>query len=371
LRRVARTLIVVSTIVIPAAAAAQTVELPRIDVTTQPRARPSAAAVPPRNEPANTAAQPQQPEALGAASERIVSGERVNENPVTRPGEILENAAPGLIVTQHSGEGKANQYFLRGFNLDHGTDLAITVDGMPVNMRTHGHGQGYADLNFLIPELIGSIRVRKGPYFADEGDFSSAGAIHIDYLDSLKHGFAQATTGSFGYNRLLAARSSAVGAGTLLAAVEANTYNGPWQVPDEVRKFNGLVRYSQGSADNGFSILGLGYTNKWTSTDQVAQRGRQRPDRPLRLARSERWRQIEPRQPVGALGPHRGQRADSGRSLRHPPEPDAVQQLHLFPRRSGQRRPVQPDRPAHGDGRQREPYHQGALRPVRYREHNR
>ncbi len=201
-----------------------------------------------------------------------MSGERVNETPVTRPGEALENATPGLIVTQHSGEGKANQYFLRGFNLDHGTDLAITVDGMPVNMRTHGHGQGYADLNFLIPELIGSIRVRKGPYFADEGDFSSAGAIHIDYLDSLKQSFAQFTTGSFGYNRLLAAKSGAVGAGTLLAAVEANTYNGPWQVPDEMKKFNGLLRYSQGNADNGFSILGLGYTNKWTSTDQVAQR---------------------------------------------------------------------------------------------------
>ena len=84
---------------------------------------------------------------------------------------------PGLIVTQHSGEGKANQYFLRGFNLDHGTDLAIKVDGMPVNMPTHGHGQGYADINFLIPELVGSVNVRKGPYFADQGDFASAGAV--------------------------------------------------------------------------------------------------------------------------------------------------------------------------------------------------
>ena len=214
----------------------------------------------------------EQSEQLGSASERVVSGERVNENPVTRPGEALENAAPGLIVTQHSGEGKANQYFLRGFNLDHGTDLAFTVDGMPVNMRTHGHGQGYADLNFLIPELIGSIRVRKGPYFADEGDFSSAGAIHIDYLNDLKRGFAQFTTGSFGYNRLLTAKSVSAGEGRLLTAFEANTYNGPWQVPDEVRKFNGLARYSQGNADNGFSILALGYTNRWNSTDQVAQR---------------------------------------------------------------------------------------------------
>ena len=110
-------------------------------------------------------------------SERSLSRERVNAQPALRPGEVLE-ATPGLIVTQHSGEGKANQYFLRGFNLDHGTDLAITVDGMPINMRTHGHGQGYADINFLIPELIASMRVRKGPYFADEGDFASAGALH-------------------------------------------------------------------------------------------------------------------------------------------------------------------------------------------------
>jgi hypothetical protein len=273
LRSAARTLVLVIALIASGQAAAQTVELPPIDVTTRPRSRPAATALPPQQDaPADTAALPRQIAPLSTASERVVSGERVNENPVTRPGEILENAAPGLIVTQHSGEGKANQYFLRGFNLDHGTDLAITVDGLPVNMRTHAHGQGYADLNFLIPELIGSIRVRKGPYYADEGDFSSAGAIHIDYLDSLKQGFAQVTSGSFGYNRLLTAKSVSAGAGTLLAAVEANTYNGPWQVPDEVRKFNGLLRYSQGNADNGFSILGLGYTNKWTSTDQVAQR---------------------------------------------------------------------------------------------------
>jgi outer membrane receptor protein involved in Fe transport len=220
----------------------------------------------------NIAAQPRQTAPIEAASEQIVSGDQVNETPVTRPGEALEAAVPGLIVTQHSGEGKANQYFLRGFNLDHGTDLVITVDGMPVNMRTHGHGQGYADLNFLIPELIGSVRVRKGPYFADEGDFSSAGAVHIDYLNTLAQGFAQLTAGSFGYRRLLAAKSGAVGEGNLLAAFEANTYNGPWAVPDDMRKFNGLLRYSQGNADNGFSILGLAYSNKWNSTDQVAQR---------------------------------------------------------------------------------------------------
>lgn len=190
---------------------------------------------------------------------------------MSRVGEVLE-AVPGLIVTQHSGEGKANQYFLRGFNLDHGTDLAISVDGMPVNMPTHGHGQGYADINFLIPELIQSVDVRKGPYYADKRDFASAGAVDINYLDRLRNNIVEITAGSFGYQRAMAAGSSKVGEGTLLAAFEANTYNGPWDVPDDVRKLNGVLRYSQGTATDGFSLTAMAYSNGWNSTDQVAQR---------------------------------------------------------------------------------------------------
>lgn len=206
-----------------------------------------------------------------AASEVRISGEEVNALPVSRVGEVLE-VVPGLIVTQHSGEGKANQYFLRGFNLDHGTDLAIKVDGMPVNMPTHGHGQGYADINFLIPELISSVNVRKGPYYADTGDFSSAGSVGIDYLNRLPKNLAQVTVGSFGYQRALAAGSTAVGEGTLLGAIEANKYDGPWSVPDDVRKVNGVLRYSQGTATDGFTLSAMAYSNGWTSTDQVAQR---------------------------------------------------------------------------------------------------
>jgi outer membrane receptor protein involved in Fe transport len=233
-----------------APAAAQTIALPEI---------------------VNIAAPPRQTDPLNAGSEQTRTGESINAVPVSRPGEALE-AAPGLIVTQHSGEGKANQYFLRGFNLDHGTDLSITVEGMPVNMRTHGHGQGYADINFLIPELIQAMRVRKGPYFADEGDFASAGALHVDYLDRLDPGLAQITAGSFGYRRGLAAKSTPAGAGSVLVATEAGTYDGPWDVPDRVRKINGLMRYSQGTPADGFSILALAYANRWTSTDQVARR---------------------------------------------------------------------------------------------------
>ena len=200
-----------------------------------------------------------------------ISGAEVNARPFSRAGEALE-VVPGLIVTQHSGEGKANQYFLRGFNLDHGTDLAISVDGMPVNMPTHGHGQGYADINFLIPELVQSVTVRKGPYFADQGDFASAGAVAIDYVNRLPKNIAELTFGSFGYRRALAAGSTAVGAGTLLAAFEGVGYNGPWDVPDNVRKLNGVLRYSQGTATDGLTLSAMAYSNGWNSTDQVAQR---------------------------------------------------------------------------------------------------
>jgi len=206
-----------------------------------------------------------------AASAVRISGAEVNAVPFSRVGEALE-AVPGLIVTQHSGEGKANQYFLRGFNLDHGTDLSIRIDGMPVNMPTHGHGQGYADINFMIPELIQSVNVRKGPYFADVGDFASAGALEIDYISKLPKNIAEMTNGLFGYHRGLAAGSTAVGAGTLLAAIEGVKYNGPWDVPDNVRKINGVMRYSQGTATDGLTLTAMAYSNAWNSTDQVAQR---------------------------------------------------------------------------------------------------
>ena len=206
-----------------------------------------------------------------AASATTISGAEVNAQPFSRPGEALE-VVPGLIVTQHSGEGKANQYFLRGFNLDHGTDLAIKIDGMPVNMPTHGHGQGYADINFMIPELIQSVNVRKGPYFADVGDFGSAGSLAIDYINRLPKNILETTNGTFGYHRGLAAGSTAVGAGTLLAAVEGVKYNGPWDVADNVRKINGVLRYSQGTATDGFTLSAMAYSNGWNSTDQVAQR---------------------------------------------------------------------------------------------------
>jgi hypothetical protein len=118
---------------------------------------------------------------MNAASAGDVDNGEMMSKPLLRPAAILENV-PGLIATQHSGEGKANQYFLRAFNLDHGTDLALEVDDMPVNMPTHAHGQGYADRNFLIPELAADLHYKKGPYYADEGDFATAGAVRISLV---------------------------------------------------------------------------------------------------------------------------------------------------------------------------------------------
>jgi TonB-dependent Receptor Plug Domain len=139
---------------------------------------------------------------------------------------------PGLIVTPHSGEGKANQYFLRGFNLDHGTDLAIIIDGMPVNLRAHGHGQGYADTNFMIPEIMRGLAYRKGPYFAADGDFASAGAIHLDVADKLEMIFAHVEVGSFGHRRTVAGMLAPVDlAGTVLVAGEIVNFDGPLGSP--------------------------------------------------------------------------------------------------------------------------------------------
>ncbi len=246
---------------------ATTGDLPAIDVVSSQQNSRSPATQTDTSAPAAASAG----DPVVSASEKNVSGQEVNAWPFSRPAEALE-VVPGLIITQHSGEGKANQYFLRGFNLDHGTDLAIDVDGMPVNMRTHGHGQGYADLNFLIPELIGSVNIKKGPYFADEGDFSSVGAVHINLINSIAKSMTSATIGSFGYRRLLGITSAKAGDGTLLVAGEASTYNGPWDYPDKVRKLNSVVRYTQGTSDNGLSLTGMAYSNRWNSTDQVPLR---------------------------------------------------------------------------------------------------
>jgi outer membrane receptor protein involved in Fe transport len=206
-----------------------------------------------------------------AASQGTATRRMIEERPALRPAELLE-FVPGMIATQHSGDGKANQYYLRGFNLDHGTDFATWVAGMPVNMRSHAHGQGYTDLNFLIPELVSRIDYRKGPYLADDGDFSSAGSARISYLNRIDRPLALLSLGHNGWQRLLGAGSVAAGAGTLLGAIELNHNDGPWDVPQDFRKLNAVVRWSLASGEDRFGLTAMGYSGKWTSTDQIPQR---------------------------------------------------------------------------------------------------
>jgi hypothetical protein len=207
-----------------------------------------------------------------AASAGTVRAELLKSRPAQRPGEVLE-FVPGVIVTQHSGDGKANQYFLRGFNLDHGTDFATTVNGLPVNMPSHGHGQGYSDLNFLIPELIDRIEYRKGPYFANSGDFSAAGSADIVYRTRLDRPLAALTLGQRGFQRLVGAGSTPLGDGLqLLGAVELQRNDGPWTVPEDLRKASVVTTLSGGTAAVGWSASLMAYDARWTSTDQIPQR---------------------------------------------------------------------------------------------------
>ncbi len=206
-----------------------------------------------------------------SASEGSTGRQALQARPIQRSGEIVETV-PGLIATQHSGDGKANQYFLRGFNLDHGTDFSIHVDGMPVNLPSHGHGQGYADLNFLIPELVDRVRFHKGIASASGGDFSAAGSARIGLVDELDRGLAELTLGSHGYGRVVVAGSSTFGSGTFTGALEVLGNDGPWERPNDAERVNGLLRYVAGDASRGWAVTAMGYDGSWLSTDQIPQR---------------------------------------------------------------------------------------------------
>jgi len=207
-----------------------------------------------------------------AASAGTIGRALLDSRPAQRPGEVLE-FVPGVIVTQHSGDGKANQYFLRGFNLDHGTDFATRIGGMPVNLPSHGHGQGYSDMNFLLPELVERVEYRKGPYFAAVGDFAAAGSAEIKYLSRVAAPFGQMTLGANGYRRGVAGASGELAPGlTLLGAMEVMQTDGPWTVPEGVRKFNGVFTLTGGTRAEGWHVTAMGYRNRWTATDQIPQR---------------------------------------------------------------------------------------------------
>ena len=197
------------------------------------------------------------------ASQGVVTGTEVNLAPAFRPAQVLETV-PGLDITTHSGEGKANQYLMRGYNLDHGTDLAVFVDGMPINEPTHAHGQGYTDINFLIPQLVSNVTYTKGTYYADVGDFGSVGSVHVNYVNSLPDQIA-VTAGTLDFQHYFAAGSSAVGNGNVLAALEYQHYDGPTTVPGDQQKYNGVLRFSEGDTNKGYSITAMAYHDTWNS----------------------------------------------------------------------------------------------------------
>ena len=203
-----------------------------------------------------------------SASQGTVGAQEIEDRPILRSGEILETV-PGLIITQHAGGGKANQYFLRGFNLDHGTDFAVFLDGMPLNLPSHAHGEGYSDMNPVTPEFVQRLNYEKGPYYAEVGNYSSAGSANLQFYKAFPQNFFQVELGMYDFGRAVFGVSQKLGSGTLLYGGEAYYDNGPWTHPDGYAKFNGLLTYSQGDASNGFSITSRAYDGKWNSSDQI------------------------------------------------------------------------------------------------------
>jgi len=207
-----------------------------------------------------------------SASEGVIGQQEIAIRPLLRTGEILE-LVPGMVVTQHSGTGKANQYFLRGFNLDHGTDFSTKIDGMPINKRTHAHGQGYTDLNFVIPETIQRIDYRKGAYYAEVGDFSGAGSANMSTARGLDEGLLEITVGEDNYTRALAMDALHSNDTHWLYALELNRYDGPWtDISEDLKKTNLLLKRSANTPGGQLDISLMAYDNSWNSADQIPQR---------------------------------------------------------------------------------------------------
>ena len=210
----------------------------------------------------------------GTASQGRVGAAELAQRPFLRRGELLE-VVPGLVVTQHSGSGKANQYFLRGFNLDHGTDFAVSVDGMPVNARSHAHGQGYADTNFIIPELIDHVDYQKGAFAAENGDFSAAGAAQFALTRLLPQGFAKIELGEDNHARAVVGETFRQPGGSTAAttvAAEAAYSDGPWEKPETSRRLNAFARHVWSAGASDYAVTALGYDGRWNSSDQIPLR---------------------------------------------------------------------------------------------------
>jgi outer membrane receptor protein involved in Fe transport len=208
-----------------------------------------------------------------AASEGSIGGADLLMRPLFKTAELLESM-PGMIAVQHSGSGKANQYFLRGFNLDHGTDYTVHVDGMPWNLRSHGHGQGYLDVNGLIPETVERIDYRKGPYRADLGDFSMAGASFIHTINRLQDDFVSVESGQYGWRRIAGGATHDIAPDSSLTFVgEYKQSDGPWQKPEDLNHVSLWGKYLNNTDYGSLAVTLSGYHATWDPTEQVPERG--------------------------------------------------------------------------------------------------
>ena len=208
---------------------------------------------------------------IQAASQGQVGYDDIQLPPLFRVGELVE-AIPGMVATQHSGTGKANQYFARGFNLDHGTDFSVHADGVPINMRTHGHGQGYLDLNFIIPELVQTTTYRKGPYSAAVGDFSSAASSEFAFFERMPESAALVSIGDHDYLRGLVAGSTELADGVLTGALTGTRYDGAWEEPENLEQIKGYGSYAFNLGNARVRLALMGYDGEWDATDQIPQR---------------------------------------------------------------------------------------------------
>jgi outer membrane receptor protein involved in Fe transport len=220
------------------------------------------------------------------ASQGSVTEQELDLRPAYRVGQLLESV-PGLVVTVHSGEGKANQYLARGFNLDHGTDIANFVDDMPINRPTNTHGQGYSDLNFIMPEMSNGLDYTKGPYYASVGDFGSVASTHMRLANDIPDQVALAG-GTLGiYNAFAGGTAHLTGDDRLLGGIYYGHVDGPYTHPDDFRKVAGTLRFSHGTDADGYSATAMYFHGEGNMTT----------DQPLRAVQEgliSRWGSLDP-----------------------------------------------------------------------------
>lgn len=195
-------------------------------------------------------------------------------SPVNSSQEILRKV-PGLIIGQHAGGGKAEQLFLRGFDVDHGTDVLLSVDGIPVNMVSHAHGQGYSDLHFLIPETINDISFGKGPYYGKEGDFNTAGYVNFSTKDFIKESSVSFSAGQFNTFRTLGVFNvlEKVKSQNAYIALEHLSGDGPFDSPQNFNRLNVFAKYVMYNQNNDKLALSAShFTSRWDASGQIPQR---------------------------------------------------------------------------------------------------